>query len=90
MNDNNTYIKKVTLKEFNKKFNTVIYRNMSLYSVHKQLERVSNIECGFIAKSEERALESVLNSLDEYIINVDNVIYLCVREVEELKGANNE
>lgn len=90
MNDNNTYIKKIGLKEFNQKYSTLIYRNMPLYSIHRQLERVSSMECGFIAKSEKRALERVLNSLDEYIINIDNVIYLCVREADDLKGANNE
>lgn len=85
-----TCIKHMELETFNKKYNTVIDRNMSLYSVHRQLESVFNIECGFIAKTERRALETVLKSMDEYIINIETVFYLCVRDVEVSKEANNE
>lgn len=90
MNEFDICIKNTDLETFNQKYNTVIDRNMSLYSVHRQLERVSNIECGFIAKTEKRALETVLKSMDEYIINIDNVFYLCIREAENSKEANNE
>lgn len=89
MGNFDTCIKHMVLETFNKKYNTVIDRNMSLYSVHRQLESVFNIECGF-AKTERRALETVLKSMDEYIINIENVFYLCVRDVEVSKEANNE
>lgn len=79
MNKFDTCIKYMELETFNKKYNTVIDRNMPLYSVHKQLESIGTIECGFIAKSEQRALETVLRSIDEYIVNLENVFYLCVR-----------
>lgn len=53
MNEFDICIQNTDLETFNQKHNIVIDRNMSLYSVHSQLERVSNIECGYISKTKK-------------------------------------
>ena len=90
MNRRDVCIKNIDLETFNNKYDTVIDRNMAMYSLFSQLEKISTISCGYVTKTEDRALKAVLKSMNEYIINIEDVFYLCVRDVEVSKEANNE
>ncbi|MGJ7589046.1 hypothetical protein [Staphylococcus shinii] len=46
MNSLDVIIENIDLKSFNEKYNTVIDRNMTLYSLHSQLERIPSVMCG--------------------------------------------
>lgn len=90
MNSLDVHIENIDSITFNNKYDTVIDRNMTLYSVLRQLERIPSIMCGYVSTTEKRALETVLKSMNEYIINIENVFYLCVRDVTFLEEAKHE
>lgn len=74
-------IDSIDLKTFNRFYNINIERDMGVEEVHMQLESISTISCGFIAKYKSNAMRAVLKASKEYIINVENIFYLCVKDV---------
>lgn len=80
----NTKIENYDFKTFNHLFDTQINENMDVIEVHTELEQIFSISCGIVATSKAEALEKVLNYCDEYIINLENTFYLCVRDVKEI------
>lgn len=76
-------IDNIDLKTFNSLHDINIKRDMGVEEVHMQLESVDTISCGFVAKNEDKAMRAVLRGSNEYIINVENIFYLCVKDVKK-------
>ncbi|WP_436962377.1 hypothetical protein [Staphylococcus shinii] len=74
-----TQVERITLKEFNDLYNVIIKESMDFIEVHEQLEKITNFRCGIVSKDFETAITKVLRYTDEYIINIENVFYLCVK-----------
>lgn len=75
-------VETLDLKTFNQLYNVKIRRTMPIEKVHQQLESVFTFQCGIVETDRNRALSKVLTDLNEYIINIENVFYLVVRNNE--------
>lgn len=74
-----TKIEKINLQAFNKKYKVKLKKSMDFIEVHEQLENVSSFRCGIVANDFDTAIRKVLRYTNEYIINIENIFYLCVR-----------
>ncbi|RIN23982.1 hypothetical protein [Staphylococcus succinus] len=76
-----TWVDRKTLKEFNDLYNVNIEASMDFIEVHEQLEKIKEFRCGIVANDFETAIIKVLRYTSEYIINIENTFYLCVKEI---------
>lgn len=70
------------LKTFNSLYGIRIKSNMKVEQVHQQLEGAFTIDCRIVATSKSEALQKVLSSMNEYIINIEDIFFLCIRPNE--------
>lgn len=78
-----TRVDSITLKEFNDSHNVNIEESMKFIEVHEELDKIKKFRCGIIAKDFETAFIKLLRNTNEYIINIENTFYLCVKELRE-------
>lgn len=76
-------VETLDIKTFNQLYNVQIKRNMSQVQVHQQLESVITFRCGIVETNKNRALQKVLKSMDEYIISLENIYFLVVKDVNQ-------
>jgi uncharacterized protein (DUF302 family) len=76
-------VETLDIKTFNQLYNVKIKRNMSVEQVHQQLESIFSIRCGIVETDKNEALKKVLKSMDEYIINLENIYFLVVCDVNQ-------
>lgn len=77
-----TRVEKIDLQTFNKLFKVKLKKNMNFIQVHSQLENITSFRCGIVAKDFDAAITKVLRHAGEYIINIEDTFYLCVKSNE--------
>lgn len=71
------------LKTFNSLYGIKIKSNMKVEQVHEQLEGAFTIDCRIVATSKSEAMKKILVDMNEYIINIENIFYLVIRESKD-------
>ncbi|MGJ7589121.1 hypothetical protein [Staphylococcus shinii] len=75
-----TTVESYTLKQFNDQYNVNIEGNMDYIEVHEQLAKITKFSCGIVANDFDTAMNKLLKCTLEYIINIEDTFYLCVRD----------
>lgn len=76
-----TRVDRITLKNFNELNQVNIKEGMDYIDVHDELTKIKDIRCGIVEKDFNKAMRKLLTCIGEYIINIEETYYLCVKTV---------
>lgn len=74
-------VQTVDIKTFNGLYNVRIRKNMTIEKVIQQTNAIFTLEIVTVETSHNEALQKVNVDNGEYIINIENTFYLCVKEL---------
>lgn len=73
-------VEKVDIKTFNGLYNVQLRKNMTIEKVTQQTNAIFTLEVIKVETNCNEALQKVNVDNGEYIINIENTFYLCVKE----------
>lgn len=80
MESKKVIVETVDIKTFNGLYNVQIRKNMTTEKVRQQTNAIFSLEINKIETNRNEAIKKVNVDNGEYIINIENTFYLCVKE----------
>ena len=80
MESKKVIVETVDIKTFNGLYNVQIRKNMTTEKVRQQTNAIFSLEIIKIETNRNEAIKKVNVDNGEYIINIENTFYLCVKE----------
>ncbi|PTK88626.1 hypothetical protein [Staphylococcus gallinarum] len=81
MESKKVLIQNVDMKTFNGLYNIKLRKNMTTEKVIQQTNAIFTLEVIAVETNHNEILKKVNVDNEEYIINIENIFYLCVKEL---------
>lgn len=81
MESKKVLIQNVDMKTFNGLYNIKLRKNMTTEKVIQQTNAIFTLEVIAVETNPNEILKKVNVDNEEYIINIENIFYLCVKEL---------
>lgn len=81
MKSKKVLVQTVDIKTFNGLYNVKLRKNMTIEKVTQQTDAIFTLEVLAVETNRNEALKKVDVDNGEYIINIEDIFYLCVKEL---------
>lgn len=81
MKSKKVLVQTVDIKTFNGLYNVKLRKNMTIEKVTQQTDAIFTLEVLAVETNRNEAFKKVNVNNGEYIINIEDIFYLCVKEL---------
>lgn len=81
MKSKKVLVQTVDIKTFNGLYNVKLRKNMTIEKVTQQTDAIFTLEVLAVETNRNEAIKKVNVDNGEYIINIEDIFYLCVKEL---------
>lgn len=81
MKSKKVLVQTVDIKTFNGLYNVKLRKNMTIEKVTQQTDAIFTLEVLAVETNRNEAFKKVNVDNGEYIINIEDIFYLCVKEL---------